>query len=156
MAYPTTLRRMIVAFNGVEGPTYYQADAAIKPGELVEFVDADEVAVCTTDDAAIGVCGCDADHDLMTDYNAGERVPIWLLGSGVIIYVLCYDADEKTIEFGTIMCSSDATAGAGSMQDAYSDTAERTDFVTFLIGRAQEAGTLTAATVMYIPVLLSL
>ena len=155
MAFPTTLRRSVIAFNGNEGPEYFQADAAMKPGEIVEFVDADEVAVCTTDDYPIGVVGCDADHDLMTDYAAGERVPIWMLGCGVDLYVLCYDADAKTLEFGSYICSSDATAGAGSLQDGYTDTAERTDLMTFVIGRALEGGSLGATTVTYIPVRLS-
>jgi len=154
MAFPTTLRRLVVDSAG-QKPRYFQASAAMKPGEIVEYVTANTVAVCTTDDKAVGVVGCDADHDLMTDYSAGERVPIWMAGCGAVVYVLCYDADAKTIEVGSLICSSDATAGAGSLQDAYTDTVDRTDSIWWAIGRAEEAGALGATTVMYIPVRLS-
>jgi len=156
MALLTALTSRFVVDSNNYSPRYFQASAAMKTGELVEYVSANTVAVCTTDDHAIGVVGCDSDHDLSTDYAAGERVPIWMLGCGATVYVLCYDADQKTIEEGLFCCSSDATAGAGSLQDAYTDTVDRTDSLWWTIGRFAESGTLLATTVTYIKVKLSI
>ena len=87
MVFPATLRRMLIALNGYEGPEYYQAgDSSCKPGYVVMFDDADEVKICTSTGKPIGIVGCDADHDLMTVYAAGERMPVYPLGSGVDIY----------------------------------------------------------------------
>jgi len=156
--YPTTLySRLVIALNGIDGPEYFQAgDSLMKPGSICMHDDGDEVKQCTTAGFPFGIIGCDADHDLSTVYTEGERIPVWVIGCGVDIFVYCKDADAKTILFGTLICTSDAIAGVGSMQDPYVDTVERTDSWNFVIGRALVAGTLSAGAFEYVPVKLSL
>ena len=166
MVFPTTLRRSIIALNGVHGPDYYQAgDANMYPGMIVAYDDSDEVKICTYALKPIGVVGCDADHDLSTVYALGERIPIWLLGCGVDLYVKC--SDSSTVERDDIIEMSDNTTldGLGQRKVDYivlttanADTAgtERNMTTWFYIGRALEAGALTTAVSRYIPVKLSL
>lgn len=165
MEFPTTLySRIVIAKNGVEGPEYFQAGCAtLKPGMVVMEDDDDEVTICTSTGMPIGIVGCDADHDLGTVYASGERIPIWLLGSGVDIYVLHEDHDTKTILRGSIIASSDDTTNNGKckMKEAYivlttanATTAgtERNLMNTFWIGRSLGDGTATSAVPQYIPV----
>jgi hypothetical protein len=163
MAFPTALTsRVLIALNGVEGPEYYQAgDALMAPGMVVTYDDADEVKICTSTAKPLGIVGCDADHDLSTVYSLGERIPIWLIGSGVDIYVKCKDAGAShTIERNSIIDSPHSTTFVG--QGALIDTLVATTAVTvrnvssfFWIGTALEAGSLTTAVARYIPVKLS-
>lgn len=160
-----TLYRCLVALNGCKGPKYFQAgDSSIKPGYVVMEDDADEVKICSTSGTPIGVAGCPAYHDLNTVYTAGERVPVYMLGSGVEIYVLHDGNSADTIEKGMQLQSSDNTAG---MVDAkpdwttkdtttYSTTefTERGDTSNFVIGRASARYTITSGTTQYIKCLL--
>jgi len=168
MAYPSTLRRIILALNGYTGPEYFQAgDSSLKPGYVAMYDDADEVKICTSTGKPIGVVGCDADHDLGTVYAAGERVPIYPLGCGVDIYVACIDATTITVEVGSIIDTADDTTliGRGRVKDAFiaitttiaaNMGTERNVGSAFWVGRAQEAGSITSAVNRYIPVKLSL
>lgn len=163
MEFPTTLySRVVIAKNGVEGPEYFQAGiGTLKPGMVVMEDDADEVTICTSTGMPIGIVGCDADHDLSTVYAIGERIPIWLLGSGVDIYVLHEDHDTKTILRGSIIESSDDTTNTGKckMKEAYvavttatADATGRSYTSLFWIGRSLGDGTATSAIPQYIPV----
>jgi len=168
MAFPATLRRIVIALNGYDGPEYYQAGAAtIKPGMIVCEDDADEIKITEETLKPIGVVGCDADHDLGTVYSSGERVPVYPLGCGVDIYVLCKDPTTITVEKGSIIATSPDAAhdGQGHVKDAYivhttanANTAgtERNTLSTFWIGRALETGSITSAVARYVPVKLSL
>jgi len=164
MAFPSVLRRIIIAMNGYEGPEYYQAgDSLMKPGMLVVEDDADEVKICEEALYPIGVVGCDADHDLSTVYAEGERIPIFPLGCGVDIYVLCKDPTTIDVNKGVIIESSDTAAhdGHGKVKDAYivhttgnANTAgtERNTLSTFWVGRALETADITSAVARYVPV----
>lgn len=169
MAYPSTLRRLVIALNGVSGPEYFQAgDALMKPAMVVMFDDADEVKICTSTGLPIGIVGCDADHDLGTVYALGERIPIWTLGCGVDLYVLVGNGSADTtftFERGSVLESpSDTTqVGHARMKSTYvavtTDTADATGrgYTTlFWIGKALEAGTVSTDTnLLYVPVKLS-
>lgn len=170
MAYPTTLRRMVIAKNGVEGPEYFRAgDATLKPGMLcVHDAAQAEVKKCITTAAPFGVIGCDADHDLSTAYAEGERIPVWVLGCGVDLYVLCAKGTAVatyTITKGTVIDTQDDTTvtGYGKPKTAYvavttatNDSTGRGYTTLFWIGKALEGGTIsTSAATCYIPVKLS-
>ena len=162
MIFPTTLRRLVIALNGMDGPEYFQAGSALmKPGMIVMEDDADEVIECTTTGIPIGVVGCDADHDLMTVYALGERIPIWMLGCGIDIYIRTVDDAAATVLRGTIFDTCEATTlkGCAKMKDAYvALTSNATDAVGrgfmpfFWIGRSLGDGALTTAVVRYVPV----
>jgi hypothetical protein len=161
MAFPSTIYRLVIALNGYDGPEYYQAgDGNMKPGMVVMEDDADEVKVCISTAKPLGIVGCDADHDLGTAYSAGERIPIYPLGCGVDIYVLCQDAGAMAITKSLVMDSSDLTTYAGMGHLA--DTPEATTVVTvrnasswFWSGTALETATITTAIARYVPVKLS-
>lgn len=165
MEFPTTLRRLVIAYNGVSGPEYFQAgDGNMKPGMVVMEDDADEVKICSGTGIPIGIVGCDADHDLSTVYTIGERIPIWLLGCGVDLYVLHEDHDTKTILRGSILESSDDTTnnGKAKMKEAYvavttatNDATGRSYTSLFWIGKSLGDGTATSAIAQYVPVKLS-
>ena len=159
--------RVIVAFNGCEGPEYFQAgDSSCKPGYIVMEDDNDEVKLCISTAKPIGVVGCDADHDLSTVYAAGERIPIFMLGSGVDIYVYHGGKASDTVEKGSMMETASSTTYAGMMQEFIRATittavlaakvTERLIGPGFWIGRSQQTLTATTGTGQYIVVRLSL
>ncbi|MHA1221324.1 MAG: hypothetical protein ACTSQB_06290 [Candidatus Heimdallarchaeota archaeon] len=168
MAFPATLRRLIIALNGYDGPEYYQAgDSLMKPGYVVMEDDGDEVKTCISTGKPIGIVGCDADHDMSTVYSAGERIPIFPLGCGVDLYVACIDTTTITLIKGAIIDTADGTTylGRAKVKDAYivhttanANTAgtERNTLSTFWIGRALETGSITSEVMRYVPVKLSL
>ncbi|GAH48847.1 unnamed protein product, partial [marine sediment metagenome] len=107
---------------------------------------------------------CDADHDLMTVYTVGERIPVWILGCGADVYVLIGDDATHTFTKKDIVDLADLTtySGMGKKKDAYvavtTDTADATGrgYTTlFWIGKALEGGVCTAASARYVPVKLS-
>lgn len=167
----TLLNRVIIALNGHAGPEFFQAgDSLCKPGMVVMEDDSDEVKVCTTTGKPIGVVGCDADHDLNTVYTVGERIPIWMLGCGVDIYVRFQFATTITLAKGVIAESQggDTTMkGSAMTKTAFvAHTTESTDATgriltaMFWIGRIQAAGSIltavASATGAFVPVRLSL
>lgn len=167
MARTSLTSRVLIARNGWEGPEYYQAgDSSCKPGMIVMEDDADEVKVCTSTGKPIGVVGCDADHDLSTVYTAGERIPIWTLGSGVDIYIKHGGKASDTVEKGSIMETASSTTYVGTMQEYIRATittavlaakvTERLIGPGFWIGRSLETITCTTGTARFIAVRLSL
>jgi len=166
MIFPSTLYRLVIAYNGVEGPEYFQAgDSLMKPGMVCTHDDADEVMVCASDEYPFGIIGCDADHDLGTVYTIGERIPVWTLGCGVDLYVLCEDAATITVVKGSIIDTADDTTDNGSARvkdaffattsDSVANQTERNLTMLFWIGKALAAGSITAAVKRYVPVKLS-
>lgn len=159
--------RVVVAYNGSEGPEYFQAgDSSCKPGYLVMEDDKDEVKLCISTAKPIGVVGCDADHDLSTAYTAGERIPIFMLGSGVDIYVYHGGKAGDSVEKGSIMETASSTTYAGTMQEYIRATittavlaakvTERLIGPGFWIGRSQQTIVCTTGVASYIVVRLSL
>jgi hypothetical protein len=135
-----TLTRLLLALHGLEGPEWFQAgDSLIKPGYVVVRDDHDEVKISpTTPEQPLGVAGCTSYHDLNTVYNAGadgERVPVWLCGSGVDIYVL-HDDDTgaTTLVRPSYFWQDDANAGAVRLW-AYTDAAIGTDTLAYVVGK---------------------
>jgi len=153
-----TLVRLLLALNGVAGPSYFQAgDSSIKPGYVVERDDADEVKIATTSAAnPLGVAGTLSWLDINTVYTAGWRVPVWLCGSGVHLYVL-HDDDTgaTTLLAGQKFIPDDANAGA-VMLWAYTDAAVATDTMSGLVGRLLYDVTISGDTPTFIPLSLSL
>ena len=152
----TLTSRLIIALNGSDGPEYFQAgDAVCKPGYIVMESDADEVALCTTTGTPFGVVGCDADHDLNTVYAEGERMPVWVLGSGVDLYVCVRFATTITLTKGTVIETQGADTtmlGCGMTKTAYvahtTDSGDATGRVLssmFWIGRSLSTGTIVTA-----------
>lgn len=170
MIFPSTLySRIVIAYNGVEGPEYFQAgDSLMKPGTVCTHDDADEVKLCISTAKPFGIIGCDADHDLGTVYAEGERIPVWELGCGVDIYILCEDHATITVEKHDIIELSDDTTnkGKGKVKEDFivasttnylgTAAAERNIGIGFYLGRANAAGSITATVARYVPVKLSL
>lgn len=169
MIFPSTLySRLVIAYNGVKGPEYFQAgDSLMKPGMVCTHDDADEVKVCLSTTKPFGIVGCDADHDLSTVYAEGERIPIWVLGCGVDIYVKCADSSTITVEKHDIIETADTTwKGDGKVKEDFliasttnylgTAAAERNIGIGFYIGRALAGGSITATVERYVPVKLSL
>lgn len=167
MAFPSTMYgSILIALNGSSGPEYFQAGTAnMKPGMIVEHDDSDEVKECTSTGIPFGVVGCDADHDLATAYSLGERIPIWKIGSGVEVWVLCCDSALQTIIKGSVINSSDATTYNGYGMEwkhtaiTYTtivspELAERNILLTFMVGRAQQSGVITTAVARFVPCLI--
>ena len=159
-----TLYRCLLALNGMEGPEWYQAgDSSIKPSYLVMEDDADEVKICSTSGKPIGVAGCPSYHDLNTAFSVGERVPVWMLGSGVKIMVLHDGNSAEAVTKGAKLQSSSSTAGAVRLKPdytskdttyAYTEFSERGDTDNFVIGRAAETVTITSGTAQFIACIL--
>lgn len=168
MAFPTALYSgILIALNGATGPEYFRAgDSLMKPGMICTHdAAADEIKVCISTTKPFGVIGCDADHDLATVYTVGDRVPVWKIGSGVEVWVLCQDDALQTIIKGSIINSSDATTYKGCGMEwthtaiTYTtivspELAERNILLTFMVGRAQSSGTITTAIARFVPCLI--
>jgi len=169
MIFPATLRRLVIALNGCSGPRYFQCGTSgILPGTIVMEDDADEVTDCTSTGKPIGIAGCDAHHDLMTAYTAGDRMPVWLLGCGIDIYVKCVDVTTITLVWGAVIVTADSTTinGCGMVKDAYvvlttanvtaNGTERNVNGMAFAIGRALGDGSITSSVSRYVPVRLSI
>ena len=164
MIFPATIRRLVIAYNGFKGPEYFQAgDSLLKPGMVCMEDDADEVKVCTTTGKPYGIIGCDADHDLMSVYTIGERIPVFPLGCGVDLYIRCGDVTPaQSITKGAAMDTADCTtwAGCGKVRDALVEITTtvgangtlRNISEFFVLGIANATGTITTAVTRYVPV----
>lgn len=165
MTFPADLTtRLVIALNGCTGPKYFQAgDANLYPGTVVMEDDQDEVCICTSTGHPIGVVGCDADHDLNTAYSSGERVPVYMLGCGVELYVRASDADTITVVWGAIMDTADDTSLKGTIRvkDTFvvvttaGTSTERNVSSAFWVGRAMADGSISSAVERFVPVKLS-
>jgi len=113
MARATVLASVLIALNGVTGPKWFQAgDSSTYPGYVVEYEDADEIVVAATNSAnLLGVAGLPSYHDSTTVFAAGKRVPVWLKGSGVEVWVTHDATGSITVEHGIPITRSDTTAG---------------------------------------------
>lgn len=152
-----TLIKCVIAYNGIEGPSWWQAgDSLIKPSYVVVRDDADEVKIAAASSAApFGVAGCPTWHDLNTVYTAGDSVPVWEKGCGVEIYVL-HDDDTgaTTLIRGQLFQVDDANAGC-VMLWAYTDAAVATDTISGVIGMLTRDVTITGDVATFIPLRLS-
>lgn len=165
MIFPSTLRRIVIAYNGAS-PEYFQAgDALLKPGMVCMEDDADEVKICTTTGKPFGIIGCDASHDLNTVYTIGSRVPVWKIGSGVVIMVRCGDiTPAQAIIKGADMDMADQTtwAGCAKLRDARvaitttvgANGALRNMSDFYMVGLAQATGSITTEVTRYVPILI--
>lgn len=159
-----TLYRCLIALNGSKGPKYFQAgDSLIKPSYMVMEDDADEVKICSTSGKPIGVAGCPAYQDLNTVFTAGVRVPIYMLGSGIEVFVLHDGNTGESVKKGDKLQSSDNTAGNVLLQPSYTaktttytlgQFTQRGDTDNFVIGRATETVSITSGTAQFIKALL--
>jgi hypothetical protein len=152
-----TLYRFLIALNGMQGPNLYQAGGAdLAPGYCAMEDDADDVALCTAGSHPIGIIGCPSYHDLNTVYTAGEKVPVWMRGCGIVCYVLHdNDTGAATITRGTKLAIDDANDGCVQSW-AYSDTAEATDTLAEVIGTLEEEVTISGDTPTFVKCRMSL
>jgi hypothetical protein len=98
--------------NGCEGPDWYQAgDSSIYPAYAVMEDDADEVKVCATNGAPIGIAGCQSYHDLNTAFTAGKRLPVWRIGCGATVWSTLDGNATETLDKGALLLRSANTAG---------------------------------------------
>lgn len=157
--------RVLVALNAVSSSKWYQAGGSlIKPGYVVTEDDADEVKICGTSDKPLGVAGCPAYHDLNTVYTAGVRVPVFLINSGVEIFVCCDGTTGEAITKGTLLMRSANTAGHVQLSTVWAapdtTTYAATDFTEdmmtdhFIVGTSAETYTVISGTIYWIPCLL--
>ena len=162
-----TLYRVLLALNGVKGPDFYQAgDSSIQPGFVVSRDDSDEVKICPTSGTRpFGVAGATTYQDLNTVIAVGERVAVFLCGSGVDIMVL-HDDDTGAATLGRpqYFVPDDANAGAVMVRTyaakAGSYTAgnftELHDTAMYTVGKLIEDITISGDTATYIKIKLSL
>lgn len=167
MALPTTLYGgVIIALNGSSGPKYFRAGGSLMKPAMVCTHDSDtaEVKICGTSDKPFGIIGCDADHDLSTVYTAGERIPVYLIGSGVEVWIMCGDAGNMSVTKGAIMATADTATYVGMIK-MYEHVAITTDVSTaqlaqrnitsdFHVGKSQDKDTVTATINKYLPVVI--
>lgn len=153
-----TLYRVLLALNGVEGPDFFQAgDASIQPGFAVCRDTAAEVKICPVSGTRpLGVAGATSYQDLNTVIAIGHRVAVWLCGSGVDVMLL-HDDDTgaTTLVRPSYFVPDDANAGA-AMIWGYTDAAELTDTLSFVIGKLLADVTISGDTPTYIKIKLSL
>jgi len=164
MALPTTLYGgVIIATNGITGPKYFRAgDSLMKPATVCTHDAAnDEIKQCGTTDRPYGIIGCDSDHDLSTVYTVGDRVPVWLIGSGVEVWILCGDADSVDIVKGSVMHTADSSTYPGKITlytyhqaTTFTDINARYPINEFFVGLSQEMDTVTATIAKYLPVII--
>ncbi len=146
----TLIRCLVRKRKGVR-PNWYQAgDSSMYPSYLAQEDDADEVKICAASARPIGIVGCPTYHDLNTAYTAGEKVPIWMRGCGVIIYVL-HDDDTgaTTLDRGTALVTDDANAGC-VMIWTYGDASEATDSFENVIGTLEDEVTIDGDTATFV------
>jgi len=153
-----TLVRLVLQLNGFKGIEWYQAgDSSMYPGHVAIRDDADEVKIATASAAnPLGIVGCESYRDLNTAYTAGQMVPIYPCGSGVIIYVL-HDDDTgaTTLIRGQLFQVDDANAGC-VMLWGYGDGAVATDTISGVVGRLTQDVTISGDTSTFIPLRLSI
>ncbi|KKM89398.1 hypothetical protein LCGC14_1249030, partial [marine sediment metagenome] len=89
--------------------------------------------------------------DLNTAVTAGRRIPIWLCGSGVEIMVLHDDdAGATTLIKGHLFMTDDANAGCVELW-SYTDSTERLDTLSGIVGRLLEDVVISGDTPTFIP-----
>lgn len=153
MARAATLSSVLIALNGVTGPKFFQAgDSSIYIGYVVEYEDADEVVVMPTSISTeiLGVAGCPSYHDNTAVFAAGKRVPVWIRGSGVEVWVT-HDGvagnGSITVKAGDVLTFSNTTAGLVEI-----DAARDIDS----LGTCTRASTVTDGTAKNIRMILAL
>jgi hypothetical protein len=70
--------------------TFNNSTDAVKPGHIVTTVGETQKNVCWADaanDLSTGVVGCAPGHDIDTAYSVGDMVPVYMTGSGAVVWV---------------------------------------------------------------------
>ncbi|MHA1513364.1 MAG: hypothetical protein ACTSRJ_04810 [Candidatus Hodarchaeales archaeon] len=100
---------VLIERNGYAGTEWYQAgDSLIKPGYLVMEDDVDEVKIAATDEVPYGIAGLKAGHEIDTVYAAGERITVFPIGSGCVVWAK-HDGTNETILKNSAMVISAGT-----------------------------------------------
>lgn len=147
-----TLVRCLISLNGKKSPKWYQAgDSNIYPSYVVETDDADEVTINGAT-PPIGIAGCPTYKDLNTAYTAGERLPVWMRGCGVSIYVL-FDDDTgaTTLNRGIKLCVDDANDGCVQAWGYVDSIQTLDDTLRYVIGTLEEEVTISGDTPTFVP-----
>ena len=154
----TTLINLIIKMNGFKGPDWYQAgDSSMKPGYIAMEDDLDEIKICTANGFPIGIVGCPSYHDLNTVFTAGEKIPLFPRGCGVVMYV-AFDDDTGATTYtrNSILTIDDANAGC-AMAWSYTDQdSALTNTLAYTIGYLTQEVTTTADALVYVPCRLSI
>lgn len=90
---------------------------AVKPGHILtmtgETADTNNVAwPDAADDMSIGVAGCAPGHDIDTAYSVGDMLPVYVVGSGVEVWVRV-KTSAGAIKRGVLLKHDGATAVNG-------------------------------------------
>lgn len=116
------MRRVLIALNGCEGPKWLQCTAAdtIFIGMVVEYEDADSVVYMPTTKAEViaGISGCPSYHDSTAAFAAGVRIPVWLIGCGVEVWVTHDATGSVTVRHGDPITFSNTTEGFVELDSA--------------------------------------
>ena len=70
--------------------TFNNSTDAVKPGHIVTTLGEAQKAVAWPDaanDESIGVVGCAPGHDVNTAYSVGDMMPVYMTGSGAVVWV---------------------------------------------------------------------
>jgi len=70
--------------------TFMTHTDAVKPGHIVTQTGGSQKTVCWPDaagDATTGVAGCLPGQDVDTAYTAGDTIPVYMRGSGAVVWV---------------------------------------------------------------------
>ena len=86
---------------------------AVKPGHLVTATgEAAAAAVAWPDlanDTTVGVVGCAPGHDIDTAYAVGDMMPVYMCGSGAVVWVRL-KASVAALVAGDLLMNDGATA----------------------------------------------
>ncbi len=149
----TLIRCLVSKIKGVR-PKWYQAGAGdIYPSYVVMENDNDEVSLCGIGiggQRPVGIVGCPSFHGLGSAFAAGQMLPVWHRGCGVVIYVLFDDGtNNTTIDRGTVLVTSLTDAGC-VREWTYLDTQEQQDSFENVIGSINEEVTISGNTATFV------
>lgn len=81
---------MIANGTGTFIQTFNNSTDAVKPGHIVTTEAEGQKAVAWPDaanDISTGVVGCAPGHDIDTAYSVGDMMPVYMTGSGAVVWV---------------------------------------------------------------------
>jgi hypothetical protein len=109
----TTPRDILIAPGaGNYVQTFNNSTDAVKPGHIVTTTGETQKNVAWPDganDISTGVVGCAPGHDIDTAYSTGDMMPVYMCGSGAVVWVR-YVTSGGALTAGALIDNSGATA----------------------------------------------
>ena len=111
--------------------TFITHTDAVKPGHIVTQTGGAQKTVCWPDaagDVSTGIAGCLPGHDVDTAYTAGDTIPVYMCGSGAVVWV-------RERSNGGAMVAGAFVSGGGATADGLAILAVDSATEWNLIGR---------------------